>query len=254
MRRDFMEDLHAGHRKRLRQRYLDAGLSAFSDHEVLELLLTYAIPRRDVNELAHRLIARFGSLENVLNADVKELSAVSGTGESAAVFLKMEGELFARINRDRLKEPSGRILMDSQETAARFVRELHYGSADESCLLLLLDASRRLTAVRTLSEGIVDGAAVSPRSAAETALLGHAKSVILTHCHPSGNPLPSKADWDATASVSAALNGVGVAFNDHLIAGRNAVYSCASRSVTVFTENGAETIPEDRFRELLQKA
>ena len=114
------DSIHSGHRERIREQYKTHGADAFLDHQFLELLLTYAIPRRDTNELAHQLLARFGSLEGVVTAEIAQLMLVDGIGESAAVFLRMQGDLFRRLRLHRLADTRGNIRLTSPVEAARY--------------------------------------------------------------------------------------------------------------------------------------
>ena len=114
------DSIHNGHRERIREQYISHGAEAFLDHQFLELLLTYAIPRRDTNELAHLLLERFGSLEGVVTAEIAQLMLVEGVGESAAVFLRMQGDLFRRLRMRRLTDARGQIRLSSPVDAARY--------------------------------------------------------------------------------------------------------------------------------------
>ncbi|MDO4572253.1 MAG: DNA repair protein RadC [Clostridia bacterium] len=223
--------MHEGHRQRLRQEYLAHGGEAMPDHRFLELLLTYAIPRRDVNEPAHRLLARFGSLEGVCNAETAQLLSVEGVGEAAAVFLSMQGELCRRLALGRLADARGRTQLNTPIKAARFALARLGRRAYESVELVCLNAKRRVEHVESLQRGVVAEASLYPRQIAETALLRRAHSVILLHNHPSGNPVPSPADRSATEAARAALAPVEVSLADHLIVGSGCVYSFAADAI-----------------------
>lgn len=222
-----MENPHEGHRARLRARYAANGANGFEEHELLELLLTYAIPRRDVNELAHRLIARFGSLAGVFSAGREELAAIPGLGESAAAFLALENDLLGRLLVEKLKNGKRAVSFDTTETAARYAYAVLNGSRNETCRLFLLDAKRVLTGDKCIGTGTLDAAEAWPRAAAEAVLLAHAKYAVLAHVHPSGDPTPSEADAAATESIRRALGSIDAVLLDHLIVGRDSVYSLA---------------------------
>jgi len=229
-----MENPHEGHRRRLRARYEANGANGFGEHELLELLLTYAIPRRDVNELAHRLIARFGSLTGVLSASREELGEISGLGESAATFLSLEKDILGRLALEKLKNGGRSVLFDSTETAARYAHAVLANERSECCRLFLLDARRTLIADKLIGTGTLDAAEAWPRAAAEAALLAHAKYAVLAHVHPSGDPSPSEADAKATEAIGRALESIEAVLLDHLIVGRGSVYSLAEgRTVSV---------------------
>ena len=229
-----MEHPHNGHRERLRDRYRQSGIEAFADHELLELLLTYAIPRRDVNGMAHDLLARFGSLENVLKAEPAALQQVQGIGESAAIFLHLQHDLMQRILLRRFSDRDGRIRLNTPLKSAHYTHELLCDESTEATILLCLNTQRELICVGRIGDGTLAEAAVYPRAAAELVLLQHAHAAILAHNHPSGNPLPSEADDMATQQVAAALNSLGVPLLDHLIVGHGVVYSSTSKQVLSF--------------------
>lgn len=204
-----------------------SGAAGFEAHELLELLLTYAIPRRDVNGLAHRLIDRFGSLTGVLSASVEELAAVDGLGESAAVFFALIRDVLSKTEIEKLQS-GGTVTLDTAAAAARYALAVTRGERNESCRLLLLDTKRHLLSEKTIGAGTVDGAEIYPRLAAEAALLSHARYAILLHNHPSGDPRPSKEDLEATEAVQHALETVGVTLLEHLIAGNGTVFCLSS--------------------------
>ncbi|MDO4493785.1 MAG: DNA repair protein RadC [Clostridia bacterium] len=222
-----MENLHEGHRKRLRERYVNAGGKGFADHELLELLLTYAIPRRDVNALAHRLLRRFGSLAGVFGAPLAELASVEGLGESAAVFLSLGNELCSRLAVAPLKQ-NGAVVLSTTEDAARYALAGARGLVNERCAAILLDTKRRVVGETEIGTGTLVESGVYPRLAAEAALNAHAAFAVLCHNHPSGDPTPSDADRKATVAVQQALAAVGVTLLDHLVTGDGCVFSLAA--------------------------
>lgn len=214
------KSIHAGHRERLRQRLRTAGLSAFSEHEVLELLLTYAIPQRDVNPLAHELIAVFGSLNAVLSADENELLRVKGMGKSAALFLTMMPQLARYCQMNALGE---RPVIVTLHDARTYCAPLFFGVAEEQIYMLCLDQAGHVLYRSLLHTGTVDQVALHPRTVVETALRHKAYSVILAHNHPSGVALPSQPDLDVTKQITTALYLIGIQLVDHMIfAGREA--------------------------------
>ena len=249
-----MEHPHGGHRGRLRERYLQSGADAFADHELLELLLTYAIPRRDVNGMAHELLARFGSLENVLNADPAALRQVTGVGESAAVYLHLQHDLMQRVLLRRFSDRSGRIFLSTPEKSARYLLELLYDKPTENAVLLCLNAQREVICVGRIGDGTLAEAAVYPRAAAELVLLQHAHSAILAHNHPSGNPLPSEADNLATTQVAAALQALGVPLLDHLIVGHGVVYSSSAKRVISFVGAAPASFSPEEYLDTVKNA
>lgn len=223
------ENIHEGHRKRLRERFLRDGLSSLTDREALELLLTYAIPRRDVDEDAAALLARFGSLSGVLDADPAALRSVPGVGEGAAAFLSLLPELFGRYARSRLGE---RPRLSDPAAAARYAVTLFQGAREERAFLICLDLTGHVLGAPLLSRGTLDETPLYPRQVVEQALAMHAHAVMLAHNHPGGTPHPSRADIDMTRRVADALTAVGIRVLDHLIVGRGVCFSMAKNALT----------------------
>lgn len=205
--------IHDGHRQRCKQRFLAAGGDGFSDHQLLEMLLFYAIPRQDTNETAHRLIDRFGSLRAVLASQPNELTAVEGVGENAAALLCLAGELGRRA---RVVTPPKHVLNDAQ-TAGKYFVGLLAGHRRELLYQACLDAKGKLLSCRCLSRGTVSASPIQIRQVAEEALYAGAVSIILAHNHPSGVALPSTTDLAMTRLVQDALEPLGIRLHDHII-------------------------------------
>ena len=206
--------IHDGHREKMRQRFLSGGLDHFADHEALELLLYYAIPRRDTNPIAHALMERYGSLSAVLTAPVEDLKKVEGVGESAAVLLKLAPQLYRKA---RLSDAEQETVLSSVERVGAYLLERFAGEKNEVVYQLCLDRKGKLLACKQLGEGGVASADLDIRRLVENALLTGASSVVLAHNHPSGVALPSRDDYAATDRAKTALSVVGVALADHII-------------------------------------
>lgn len=192
------------------------------EHSLLELLLTYALPRKDVNPLAHELIKRYGSLERVLCAPVEELMKCEGIGESAAVLVSLAGSL----RRLPAAQTGKRISITTPEEAARYCETLFAGRDKyEATYCVCLDKRRRVIHHDLLSMGTLAENVIYPRLVVEFALRHGANSVILTHNHPSGNPAPSRADLASTKTVCEALSGIGITLHDHIIIGSEGTFS-----------------------------
>lgn len=216
------KSIHAGHRERIRERLRTAGLQAFSEHEVLELLLTYAIPQRNVNPLAHELIAVFGSLNAVLSADENELLRVKGMGKNAALFLTMMPQLMRYCQMHALGE---RPKITTVPDARAYCAPLFFGVAEEQLYMICLDQAGHVLHRSLLHTGTIDQVALHPRIVVETALRHNAYSVILAHNHPSGVAEPSQQDIDVTRQVATALYLIGIRLADHMIFGGGEAYS-----------------------------
>lgn len=216
-----MED-HAGHRERLRQRFRQAGLDGFAPHEALELLLCYAIPRRDVKPLAHALIRRFGSLQAVLGASMDDLTAVPGIGDSAATLIALllpMMRLYQQGPQDRpeqLADPARRL---------RYCRALMLGERYERLYLLALDHGGRLITRSLISSGDEGGTSVYPRLIVAALLRAGAAQALLCHNHPGGSPQPSQADRQLTQALLPLLEPLQVRLLDHVIVGSEDAFS-----------------------------
>lgn len=209
-----MANVHEGHRDRLKTRFRDHGLDSFTDFESIELLLFYAIPRRDTNEIAHALINRFGSFRAVLEADASELAAVPGVGETAAGLITLVSAMNRRYLRSERGE--GRQILSSED-AGDFVRPLFAYRAEEAAFLVSLDSASRVLHCRELSTGSVNRVELSVRSVVEQTLRDRAARVILAHNHLSGTALPSQSDIATTSQLFQALRLIGVELADHII-------------------------------------
>ncbi|MDL2257931.1 hypothetical protein LJC42_02070 [Eubacteriales bacterium OttesenSCG-928-K08] len=216
--------MHEGHRERFRARYIENGLSGFAEHEILELLLTYVIPRRDTNAPAHALIHKFGSLEATFNADVKDLMLVDGIGERAAVFLRMQGDIHGLLR--RMDGQNNAVLLTTPAQAAPYAIGLLKSEQYESVYVASLNKNRLLLGAERLYSGTLTEAPLYPRRVVESALRHRAHSVLLLHNHPSGDPSPSDDDLIATNAIRNALNSIAIQMFDHIIVGNNVIYSC----------------------------
>ena len=205
--------LHDGHRQRKKAQFLQQGLDGFADHEVLELLLYYAIPRRDTNELAHRLLQTFGSLRSVLSASPEELQKVEGVGENVAVFLTLLPALESRMRQDIFRD---RIL-NSVESAGAFFLYLLASERREVLYQVNLDVKGKLLNYRRLSSGTAAMTPVSVREVMENALHADASRVLLGHNHPSGVALPSEEDRQVTLQIQQALATLDIVLSDHIV-------------------------------------
>jgi DNA repair protein RadC len=211
-----------GHRSRLRTRYRAVGEAGLADHELLELLLTYAIPRRDTKDLAKALLARFGSLAAVLEADAGSLEQVGGIGPAAATLVSLIRPLSVHLV---LGKKPGRTALKSPEGVASFFQVKLKGLKDEEIHTAFVDAKNAIIATERLQRGTVDQSGVYVRQVIEHALAHKASGFILAHNHPSGDPMPSQHDRELTQAVKAAAAAVGIRFLDHLIIGDAAPFS-----------------------------
>lgn len=207
--------IHDGHRQRLKKRFEEQGLDAFTQIQAVELLLFYCIPRQDTNELAHRLLDRFGSFSQILDADLEDLQSVKGIGENTALFLKMLPAVsrYYQVDKARLE---GEPLLTTEACGA-YLLPYFLGRCNETVFLLCLDAKGKALCCRMVGEGGINSAGVPIRRIVEIALSVRATSVILAHNHPSGVAVPSKEDVSTTQRVATALEAVDVVLADHLV-------------------------------------
>ena len=205
---------HDGHRERLRQRFLKEGLDGFAPHEVVEMILFYAIPRQNTNVLAHKLIDRFGSLSSLLDAPYAELLEVKGIGENAATLLKLLPELCRRYTSERA---SVEQIINSAESAGRLLVPRFHGLSRETVMMLCIDAKGKALGIATLAEGDVRAAQVGIRQGVGVALSFNASAVVLAHNHTSGIAVPSYEDVSMTMRLREALAVVDVVLVDHIV-------------------------------------
>lgn len=230
--------MHEGHRERLRETYLNNGASALHDHQLLELLLTFAIPRRDTNPLAHRLLTAYGSLEQVLAANPYDLMRQEGIGVQAAVLLSLVGTLMRRGGAARTARKRKTVL-NTPEAASYYCAALLAGAKYEETYAISLDKRRAVLHADKVASGTLGETVVYPRLVLECALRHGANSVILTHNHPSGNPQPSSEDVNTTRAIFDALQAVSITLHDHIIVGEGCTYSMVRGAVLDFGEVGA---------------
>lgn len=210
--------LHSGHRARLRERFAKGGAEALPDYELLELVLFRAIPRRDTKELAKRLIARFGSFAEVVNAPEARLKEVAEVGEAVVGELKLIRAAALRLMRSQIV---ARPALASWTQVLDYLRAAQGYEPREMFRILFLDKKNRLIADEVRGTGTVDHTPVYVREVVKRALELSATALILVHNHPSGDPTPSRADIDMTKLIVEAARPLGVVVHDHVIVGRD---------------------------------
>ena len=192
---------HTGHRERMKAEFLARGLEGWPDHRVLELLLFYTIPQGDVNDLAHELVERFGSLAGVLDASVEELKKVKGVGDHTAVFLRMLPAVLGRYQGARTRLSA---IINSPEEAYAWLEPYFFGARNEMVYVLCLDGKRQVLGVRKVAEGSIELAEVNTRRIAEEAIGLRAAQIYVAHNHVSNLAIPSQADWLTTDTLRGA--------------------------------------------------
>jgi DNA repair protein RadC len=206
----------AGHRARIRNRFLAAGGDAIADHELIEMILFLALPRRDTKPIARDLIARFGSYAAVISASVPELLGIEGLGEAGVAALKI-----VKTSAERLAkaEVLYRPVLSNWDRLMEYLTAVLAREKIEQFRILFLDNRNRLLADEAQAKGTVNHTPVYPREVVKRALDLHATAIILVHNHPSGDPSPSQDDIEMTAEIKKAAASLGIVLHDHIIIG-----------------------------------
>ncbi len=213
-----MQDLHHEHRQRMKKRFIKEGYHNFAQHELLELLLYYAIPQKDTNGLAHQLIRHFGSFSNVFDASFEELKKVKGIGDHSAILIKLIPALSSVYLEDMNQDG---LPLDTTEKTGKYMIPKFVGVTNEQFYLLCLDTNCRLLACELLFEGTINAVPVNIRKIVEMVVRYNAASIILAHNHPQGFALPSSDDLNTTLSVKKALSAMNIQLVDHIIVAKN---------------------------------
>jgi len=208
---------HAGHRKRLRERFLKGGEKALPDYELLELLLFGVIPRGDVKPLAKKLLSECGSLAGIFQADYEKLKSIPGIGESSIIALKAIHEGACRLLRE---EVNTKTVFQSWQSIIDYCRARMSHLTIEQFRLLFLDKKNKMIADEVQQEGTIDRLSIFPREVVKRTLELGAINLIMVHNHPSGDPTPSQADIEITRKVIKAAKELDIHVLDHLIIGR----------------------------------
>ena len=202
-----MQDIHSGHRDRVKERFLSEGLDDFTPVQALELLLFYCIPRKDTNEIAHRLLDRFGSLSQVLETDPEELAKVEGVGMATATYLKLIAAASRYYAVDRSKR---KTYLPTTDACGEYRMPYFEGRMNDAVFLLCLNADCKVLCCLQVGHGGINSAGVPIRKVVETALACNASAVVLAHNHPSGIALPSREDVLTTDKIASALDAVDI--------------------------------------------
>ena len=208
-------DLHKEHRERMRKEFLEHG---FADdvppHKILEMLLFFAIPRKDTNETAHLLLKEFGSISGVLKAEITDLQKVEGVGENTAILIKLMLPLFKKYQSEKV---ATKLKFTNMDDICNFIIKKYFGYKNEVFMVTSFDNDGNLIACDKVVEGDVSSVGVSVRDVVKIVLKRNAACVIISHNHISGNALPSDADIEMTKSIKMTLQQMGVKLLDHII-------------------------------------
>jgi len=212
--------LHSNHRQRIKNRFNLNGLEGFSDYEVLEFLLFYAIPRQNTNEIAHKLIDSYGSLSAVFNADYDELLSIPSVGAHTATLIKAVPEIARQAQKDYFEKNKD---LSDKTVLEKYIVSLFSMLKTERVYLLLFDNAYRLLDTVNIHEGSVNSIKVAPRILIEKALFKHASIVILAHNHPNGIAVPSSDDITTTKQLKFLFDTIDINFAEHYIVADNKI-------------------------------
>ncbi len=222
------DDIAAGHRKRLREKFVKSGLAGFHDYEIIELLLSLGTPRKDCKQLAKEVIKKFKTLRGALSASLEELQQIDGIGPHNAFGIKLVQE----VAREFLKEQI--IDKPIYKSAKEIFDYLYHSMRDlkkEAFKVIYLNSQNQIIEVGDLSEGTINIKPISPREVLESAFRHYAVSLIFTHNHPSGNPEPSRNDKELTRELVYAASIMQIKVLDHIIIGNNCYFSFANEGL-----------------------
>lgn len=213
---------YIGHRQRIKAKYKKSGIKGWLDYEVLELVLSYAVPRKDTKPIAKELLSRFKTINAVLDTDTKELTQISGISDHTALFLKLLKEVAVLYLEKGLQKKD---LLSSPALVYDYLKASLKGAIDEEFKTIFLDNRNQLISIETSQTGTVNRFVVYPRKVVERALCNHATGVIIAHNHPAGTLSPSEDDYAITKTIKSALKTVDITLLDHIIIGNNDYYS-----------------------------
>ena len=218
-----------GHRERIREKFLKNGIDGFAEYEILELLLTYCIPRKDTKPIAKELLNKFKSLDNVFKADLDKLSAIDGLGKNSVAFLKLIGDLPSIIYKDELKNKKlvdkETLKISNKDILLKYLRNKIGYEEIEKFYVLYLSSSNEVIEFEENSVGTLDRSSVYPREIYKKIINLNAKSIILAHNHPSDNITPSKCDIELTNEIAKGLKNFGALLIEHIIITKNSYFS-----------------------------
>ena len=208
-------NIHAGHRDRLKRRFLREGIDGFEEHNIVELLLFFGIPFKDTNSIAHNLLIKFGSIKNIFDAPIEEIVQVEGVGENAATLIKLIPQL-CRIYLEQ-KATNEAEDVNNVEKLGRMLINKYIGVNVETVYITLLDNSYRIISVEKVFEGSVNSAQISMRKIVELTLLKNASMVVISHNHPNGIAVPSLDDLETTSALIRLFDSINTPLLEHIL-------------------------------------
>ena len=218
------DTIHKNHRERMRKRFAEHGFDGFAEHEILEMLLYYAIPRKDTNPLAHVILNEYKTLANVFEADPAELAKLPGLSESSAVLLSMIPHLARAYEKSKWDRE---YVLHDTDAIGQYAVALLRGKVNEEFALICLDSNRRVHWSGIIAKGTLDRIEAYPRLVVSEVIKRNAKNVVFAHNHPNGTLVPSAADKSTTKRLIEILKGIDVYTIDHIIVSGSRYYSMA---------------------------
>ena len=205
---------HGGHRERMRKRFIKGGLDVFADHEIIEMLLYYGIPRQNTNKIAHKIYKEFGSLHELFDASPQQIMHRTGITENSAVLFSIVPHLFKRYSYGKWDR---RIVFASSKELGEYAKIPFIGKTHECFYMLCFNKKYELKGLEMLEEGTLDTVELHPRKIVELALINKASYVVLAHNHPSGCKEFSTTDFDATINIMQLLKPFNIVVADHIV-------------------------------------
>lgn len=214
---------YIGHRKRLRERYVNNGYEALQDYEIIELLLTFVKQRVDTKPLAKNLIKKYGTIEEILKADLDDLKEINGIGDITGIFLNFIGDIMAYSFKDKFQKQN--ISFKNKNQLISYLRNDIGFSKNEEFKVLFLNSVNEIIEIEILFTGTIDKSAIYPRKILERALHYNARAIVFAHNHPSGNIFPSEKDIELTKEMKEFFKIVDINVLDHIIITKNSHFS-----------------------------
>ena len=228
-KRDAPANPHKGHRENVRRRYIKGGLEVFAPHEILELLLYYAIPQKDTNPLAHRLIDAYGALPRVLSAPVSELETIEGVGERTAILLSLVFQIGRRIRLENARRAG--VNFFSTKEAGEYLTALFSGRKHKAVYELCLNQRGDLVTCYDMANGDILSVSTDIRALVKNVLFCQSSCVIIAHNHTDGGEWPTPDDYAAAKRIAEAFDNVGVKLFDHIVVGKGEYVSLREQGI-----------------------
>ncbi|MBN1755289.1 DNA repair protein RadC [bacterium] len=223
-----MNEDQAGHRIRLRERFLNSGLKGFAEHEILEFLLTFTIPRKDTKDIAKKLLKTFKSFNGVLDAPIQDIQNIKGLGTISPVLIKLFKALIEYYLKQRVSAGNH---LNSTEDVVNYFQASMAPLTHEEFRVIFLNTKNLILEIETITSGTIDHSVIYPREILKKALNYNAKSIVLVHNHPSGDPHPSESDLELTRKLKTIAELMDINVHDHVIIGRDGYFSLAQEKL-----------------------